>query len=96
MFARIGTFCYKAIQSKWINIVCLSIIGIFLIRKGYAFLEDDPGHRSGVLHVISGSIFLLCGVLEGLLHYLSVVGKAVSSVIAAILVISAAALFFVA
>lgn len=96
MFARIGTFCYKAIQSKWISIVCLSIIGIFLIRKGYVFLEDDPGHRSGPLHVISGSLFILCGVFELLSHYLNVFRKTVSSVITAIMVISAAVLFFVA
>ena len=66
MFARIGTFCYKAIQSKWIDIVFdtvfLPIIGIFLITEGYVFLQDDLGHRSGMLYVISGSLWILCAV----------------------------------
>lgn len=85
MFTRIGTFCYKAIQSKWINIICFPIFGIFLITEGYAFLQDGPGHLSGMLYVISGSLWILCAVFELLSHYLNVVSKTVDSVITAIL-----------
>ena len=96
MFARIGTFLYKAVLSKWINIICLPIVGIFLFMEGYAFLQDDPGHRSGTLYTISGSIFLLYGVLEWLSHYLNVVGKIIPTVIKITLMISAAALILIA
>ena len=94
MLARIGTFCFKAVQSKWINIVCLPILGIFLITEGYTSLQDEPGHRSGMLYVISGSLWLLCGVFELFSHYLSV--KPLLSVITAVLAISAAVLILVA
>ncbi len=92
MSAWIGTFYFKAIRSKWINIVCFPIFGIFLITEGYAFLQDGPGHLSGMLYVISGSLWILCTVFELLSHYLNVVSKTVDSVITAILAISAAVL----
>lgn len=97
MFARIGAFYSK--RSKWIDIVFdivfLPIIGIYFITEGYAFLQDDPGHQSGTLYVISGSLWILCAVIK-LLSHCNVVGKAIASLIAAILAISGAVLFFIA
>ena len=96
MFRQVGTFFYKAVQSKWINIIGLPILGIFFITKGYAFLQDDPGDRSGPLFCISGSLWILCGVFELFSHYLNVVHKSVVSVITALMAISAAVLIFIA
>ena len=96
MFGRIITYYQNA---KWIDIifdiVFVPIIGVFIMTEGYAFLQDNPGHRSGALYVISGSLWILCAVFK-LLSHCNVVGKAIASVIAAILATSGAVLIFIA
>ncbi|MCE2401294.1 hypothetical protein J4G08_10450 [Candidatus Poribacteria bacterium] len=82
----IKTINQKTKWMKWSAIVFCFLIGIYNFVEGYRLLQDEPGERSGTLLIISGSFFLISGVLQFLSRYLTanVVG-AISSVIAVVI-----------
>ncbi len=90
MFARIRTLNQKTKWMKWPSIVLCLLIGIYNFVDGYTFLQDEPGHRSGILLIISGSFFLLSGVFQCLSRYLT------ANVVGAISAVVAVVIFFIA
>ncbi len=83
-------------KMKWINIVCLLLIGLFWVARGFTLPKDNSGHQSGVLLVISGSLWGLSGAFEWYSSSLNDVGRIVCYVVEIIMVISAIVLIAIA
>ncbi len=96
MFTHIRTYYKKAKWLKWISLLGLPIIGIILIAKGYMLLQNNTGHLSGTLYVVSGLLWFFGGVIEWISSVLNQIGRFVCTVFETIMVITGTVLIFVA
>ena len=64
LFARLSAFYQKTKWLKWVRFTCFLLFGMLLLFEGFAFLQYNPGQVSGLLIVISGLLWGLCGVFE--------------------------------
>lgn len=94
MIARIADYYRNAKWVKWIEIVCFPIIGLWLIMRGYSFLQDDLVNDKGLFYIIAGSFWIICAGLEWIVRYLSEIGKLVTKITQTLLVIVAVVLMF--
>ena len=90
MSAWISTINQKTKWMKWPSMVFCLLIGIYNFVDGYTLLQSEPGHRSGILLIISGSFFLLSGVFQLLSRYL------IANIVGATLAVIAVVIFFIA
>ena len=81
MFAQIITYYNRAKWIKWISHAGLPIIGILLIVKGYMLIQDNSVHLTGTIFVISGTFWLLGGVIEWISSFLNQINRIVCTVI---------------
>lgn len=96
MLTHIRTYYKKAKWLKWISLLGLPIIGIILIAKGYMLIQNNSGHLSGTLYVISGLLWFFGGVIEWITGFLTQIGRFVCTVIETIMVLSGTVLIFIA
>ena len=96
MFSKIFSYYKNAKWVKWIDVVCLPIIGLGLIVIGYSFLQDHLGNNKGLFYMLAGTTYVMCGVLELISRNLSEVGKFVAKVSETLMVVAATVLIIIA
>ena len=96
MFTKIYHYYKNAKWVKYIDVVCLPIIGLGLIVMGYSFWQEQPENNQGLLYMISGSLWFFCGGLELLSRSLREVGQLVAKVSETLLVVVGTVLIIIA
>ena len=54
MNTRIADYYRNVKWVKWIEIICFPILGLWLIIRGYSFLQDDLGKARGFFTWLQG------------------------------------------
>ena len=96
MFTKIYHYYKNAKWVKWIDVVCLPIIGLGLIVMGYSIWQDHPENNRGLLYIIAGSLWFFCGGLELLSRSLREVSQLVAKVSETLLVVVGTVLIIIA
>ena len=96
MFVSISTYLRNAKWLKWASLFAYPFFGVLIITNGYTFLQDHPGHRTGIMLLISGSLFCFISVIEWLSRHLNGNGKIITNVVEIILVVTAVVLYWIA
>jgi hypothetical protein len=96
MFVSISTYLRNAKWLKWASLFAYPFFGVLIIANGYTFLRDHPGHRTGIILLISGSLFCFISVIEWLSRHLNGNGKIITNVVEIILVVTAVVLYWIA
>ena len=96
MFTKIYHYYKNAKWVKWIDVVCLPILGLGLIMIGYSIWQDHPENNEGLLCMIAGSFGILGGGLNLLSRFLDVVGQLVAKVSEALLLVVGTVLLIIA
>ena len=96
MFVSISPYLRNAKWLKWTSLFAYPFFGILIIANGYTFLQDHPGHRTGIMLLISGSLWCLISVIEWLSRHLNGNGKIITNVVEVILVVTAVVLYWIA
>ena len=78
MFVSISTYLRNAKWLKWASLFAYPFFGVLIIMNGYTFLQDHPGHRTGIMLLISGSLFCFISVIEWLSRHLNGNGKIIT------------------
>ena len=81
MFVLISTYLRNAKWLKWASLFAYPFFGVLIITNGYTFLQDHPGHRTGIMLLISGSLFCFISVIEWLSRHLNGNGKIITNVV---------------
>ena len=64
MFARIKNYYHRVKKRQWVFNVISIALGTYLIIGSFAFFQGKTSYPSGILVIISGSLFLCCGLLS--------------------------------
>ncbi len=96
MFTKIYHYYKNAKWVKWIDVVCLPIIGLYFIVTGYSIWHDHLEYNKGLLYMIAGSLGFFCGGLELLSRFLDEVGQLVAKVSEALLMVVGTVLLIIA
>ncbi|MCG9129852.1 hypothetical protein JT359_19855 [Candidatus Poribacteria bacterium] len=89
MFAKIKNYYHQVKRRQWIFNVISIALGTYLLIGSYTFFQGKTSHPSGILVIISGSLFLCCGLL-------SLISQSITTnVISALMAIVGAVLFFI-
>ena len=96
MFTKIYHYYKNAKWVKWIDVVCLPILGLGLIVMGYSIWQEQPENNQGLLYMIGGSLWFFCGGLELLSRFLSEIGQLVAKVSETLLVLVGTVLLIIA